>query len=55
MTAFSSTFMKMKFINFYEDEVYQTLFKMLNILNLSLDTNILICDDLLTLDFGLYS
>ena len=43
------------FINFYEDEVYQTLFKMLNILNLSLDTNILICDVLLTLDFGLYS
>ena len=47
------------FINFYEDgslpNFIETLFKMLNILNLSLDTNILICDVLLTLDFGLYS
>ena len=50
MTAFSSTFIKMKSPNFVE-----TLFKMLNILNLSLDTNILIFDVLLTLDFGLYS
>ena len=50
MTAFSSTFMKMK-----STKLCETLFKMLNILNLSLDTNILIYDVLLTLDFGLYS
>ena len=50
MTAFSSTFMKMK-----STKLVETLFKMLNILNLSLDTNILICDVFLTLDFGLYS